>query len=110
MVNGWKAARKAGVSPLQALLSFIGAKLTNSSKSRATLSDLVFSFVGMYVAVLALGIMNTYAKTWPVVGHWHQQVGAGSRGRGQVEGRLRYRSYVLVLSGGECAKAGWKTP
>ena len=60
---------------MSALGSYMHTKLTNSGKARASLSEMVWTFVGMYTAVLALGVLNMHAKTWPVVGQWHQQVG-----------------------------------
>lgn len=73
VVLGWRAASQQRVSPLASLGRYVQAKMTNSGRGRAPLSDLVWTFVGMYAAVLALGVLNLYAKTWPVVGAWHQQ-------------------------------------
>ncbi|GLC43995.1 hypothetical protein PLESTB_000217900 [Pleodorina starrii] len=73
VVNGLRDAQSRGQSPLSALLAFMGAKLRNRSKARASASDLLWSFVGMFLAVTALGVMNSSVRTWPVVGEWHQQ-------------------------------------
>ncbi|KXZ42802.1 hypothetical protein GPECTOR_117g367 [Gonium pectorale] len=58
---------------VSALLSYIGSKLRNNGKARASASDLLWSFCGMFAAVMALGIMNLHVRSWPVVGEWHQQ-------------------------------------
>lgn len=80
VLNGIRGAVSRGQSPLAALQSFAAAKLSNNSKARASASDLLWSFVGMFLAVTALGVMNLHVRSWPVVGEWHQQVGRWGRG------------------------------
>ncbi len=75
MLNGIKAARARGEGLASAFLGYMSRKLSNSGRARASLSDLVWSFAGMFAAVLALGVLNLHVRDWPVVGAWHQQVG-----------------------------------
>lgn len=88
--TGFVNAVKSGEGPMSALMRYMKGKLRNEGKNRALASDLLWSFCGMFSAVAALGVMNLYVRTWPVVGEWHQQVGAcacgGCRGQGTQEG------------------------
>ncbi|GIL93370.1 hypothetical protein Vretifemale_20769 [Volvox reticuliferus] len=74
VAKGFRAALARGESPFVALLSYMASKLSNKGKARASVSDLLWSFVGMFLAVTALGVMNLHVRSWPVVGEWHQQV------------------------------------
>ncbi|KAG2450011.1 hypothetical protein HYH02_000115 [Chlamydomonas schloesseri] len=71
--TGFVNAIKRGESPMSALWRYMRGKLSNQGKNRARASDLLWSFCGMFAAVTALGVMNLYVRTWPVVGEWHQQ-------------------------------------
>ncbi|GFR49171.1 hypothetical protein Agub_g11193, partial [Astrephomene gubernaculifera] len=73
VLNGIRAAKARGQSSASALSSYIASKLRNSGKSRATASDVVWSFCGMFAAVAALGVMSLHVRSWPLVGEWHQQ-------------------------------------
>ncbi|PNW82822.1 hypothetical protein CHLRE_06g295826v5 [Chlamydomonas reinhardtii] len=71
--TGFVNAVKSGEGPMSALMRYMKGKLRNEGKNRALASDLLWSFCGMFSAVAALGVMNLYVRTWPVVGEWHQQ-------------------------------------
>jgi len=58
---------------LAALMSYMHVKITNKHRNKVLLSDMVWSFLGMFLAVAALGFASQAVKAWPVVGPWHQQ-------------------------------------
>ncbi len=71
-MNGIRAAAARGQGVASAALNYTLTKLSNTGKNRATASDLLWTFCGMFAAVSILGCLNMYVRGAPVVGVFHQ--------------------------------------
>lgn len=57
--------------------AYVGVKVSGGLQAHPPrCSDLLWGAMGMAAAVLVLGVLAAAAKTLPVVGHFHQQVGS----------------------------------